>query len=234
MTNDTITMTQSSHPITWPWKALENTHLKMVIPDHLDDKLSNHLVDSNSLYITWFHVYIYTRPLHLSNVQTSLEPSIQPQPHPHTCIRDFDACFSPRLSSLPLAFPQSSIHPRSFSFHHKDHYESDEIRITVEWPTWTCRSRLAQDIPHFFFRNVSLQYPMRQHHGRNNFFLQQVSKLRTRSIRPSSRHKRRPRSPPHRLRHPLSSRIRNLLLHRHWRTRTVRSPPSFLASFSSF
>ena len=55
-------------------------------------------------------------------------------------------------------------------------------------------------------------------------FCIKVSRFTTQSIRPPSRHQRRPRSPSYQLRHPFSPRIRNLLLHRQWRTRTVSFP----------
>jgi len=99
-------------------------------------------------------MYIYTRPSHPLNVQSSLEHF-----HPHTRIRDFDTYFSPRLPPPPFAFFQPAIHPCSFSFYHhndSERYEFDEIRVAVEWPTWTCWSRLVKDISHIFFRDVSL------------------------------------------------------------------------------
>ena len=163
-------------------------------------------------------MYIYTRPSHPLNVQSSLENF-----HPHTRIRDFDTYFSPRLPPPPFAFFQPAIHPCSFSFYHhndSERYEFDEIRVAVEWPTWTCWSRLVKDISHIFFRDVSLPDIHTQRQG-ITFFCIKVSRFTTRSIWPPSRHQRRSRSPSHRLRHPFSSRIRNLLLHRQWRTRTV-------------
>jgi len=118
MTNDTITMTQSSHPITWPWKALENTHLKMVIPDHLDDKLSNHLVDSNSLYITWFHVYIYQAPpsLECADLARTIYPTSTSPSHLHSWFRRLllSSSFitSPRISSVVYPSPFVFIPPQ--------------------------------------------------------------------------------------------------------------------------